>query len=457
MNQTEVQVEKPQLKPSKRSVMWKIAIIVLLILGLLIPLSMVSGVIEERQGRKLAVTNEIGATWGETQTIVGPVLVVPYKTQTTYIDENHKTLTRSTTDYAYLLPKQLNVKTSLASSIRYRAIYKSVVYTSTISGQGQFDLNDLHELKIPQENINWKDTFVLLNVPQPKSIQAAPAFSWSGKSAEFLPGTRGTGLFTTGLYANVACQPATPIIPFSLKLALKGSEGFSLVPIGKQNKLDIVADWPSPSFTGNISPSARTIDKKGFTATWEIPYFARNYPQAFSANPINDNEKLRKSLMDSQVGVSLFEPVDFYHQSERATKYGILFLVLTFATYFLFEVITKTRLHPFQYLLIGCALCLFYLILVAFSEFVGFGWSYVIGSISIITSITLYSQAIIGKARKGAPLLIAGLLGALYGYLYVLLQLEDASLLFGTIGLFLVLAVIMYVTRNIDWYNEQVG
>lgn len=455
MNQTEIQIEKPQPKPSKRSVMWKIAIIAVLIAGLLIPLAMVSGVIEERQGRKNDVSREIGATWGEAQTIVGPVLVIPYKIPNTIVDAKGKSITHNLTDYAYLLPKQLQVKTNLASSVRYRAIYKSVVYTSTMSGQGQFDLNDLHELRIPAQNINWGDTFVLLNVPQPKSIQAAPTFSWNGKQSEFLPGTHGTSLFTSGLYARVECKEDAPVVPFSLKLALKGSEGFSLAPIGKQNKLEITSDWQSPSFTGSISPSSRTIDKKGFSAVWEIPYFARSYAQAFIIDVSSDAEKMRQAIAASQVGVSLFEPVDFYHQSERATKYGILFLVLTFATYFLFEVITKTRLHPFQYLLIGCALCLFYLMLVAFSEFVGFGKAYIIGSVSIIGTITLYSRAILGRTRKHSQWLIAGLLTALYGYLYVLLQLEDASLLFGTIGLFLVLSIIMYVTRNIDWYNEQ--
>lgn len=160
-------------------------------------------------------------------------------------------------------------------------------------------------------------------------------------------------------------------------------------------------------------------------------------------------------LEASAVGTELMTPVDFYRQVDRVIKYGVLFLVLTFATYFIFEIISNKRLHPFQYLLIGCSIILFYLLLLAFAEVIGFGGAYGIASLATIASISLYSHAILGKIQKRAALLVAGLLSVLYGYLYVLLQLEDWSLLFGAIGLFAVLATIMYITRNVDWYHEQ--
>jgi inner membrane protein len=441
-------------KPSKhRPIMLKIGVIVILILGLLIPLSMISGVISERQSHKDEVTGAIADTWGKGQLIIGPILVVPYKA--IHSGGGGEVEKQISTEFAYLLPKEYRVKSNLKSSIRYRGIYKSVVYTSNLDDDGKFDLNDLRELKIAEDAFVWKDAFVIISVPQPKSIQSPPTLKWADKFIDVLPGTHGVGLFDVGLYAPVNCDPAEKDIPFSIKLSLKGSDSFSLAPIGKQNKLEISADWPTPSFTGGILPSNRTITHDGFSALWEIPYFARSYPQTFVATADSANQIGRKPLEDSRVGVSLYSPIDFYRQADRATKYGILFLTLTFATYFLLEIIAKCRLHPFQYLLVGCALCLFYLMLIAFAEVIGFNKAYILASVSVIGTITLYSQAILGKVRRHFQFVIAGLLALLYGYLYILLQLEDLSLLFGTIGLFIVLAVIMYVTRNIDWYSEQ--
>lgn len=456
MSEPANRIEKlnPSAKASAgNAVMRKIGMIVLLIGGLLIPLWMISGVIYERQNRKDQVTQEIADTWGKAQTVIGPVLVVPYKIMHTTVNAKGEKQTQTSTDLAYLLPRQYKVTNDLKPETRYRGIYNSVVYTSNLAANGEFDLRDFHELKIPDENFVWKDAFVIVSLPQPKGIQTPPSLHWQGKSVEVLPGTHGAGLFDIGLYAPVVCSPEAQTIPFSFKLTVRGSEAFSLVPIGKQNKLEITGNWPTPSFTGSILPTARTVAKEGFSASWEIPYFARNYPQTFI--PATGISNLK--LADSQVGVSLYVPVDFYRQADRAIKYGILFLTLTFATYFLFEILGKFRLHPFQYLLVGCALCLFYLLLIAFAEVIGFNFAYLIASVAIIGSITMYSQAIIGKARKHGQFVIAGLLTILYGFLYMLLQLEDLSLLFGTIGLFLVLAVIMYVTRNIDWYNEQVS
>jgi inner membrane protein len=444
----------PSQQPSWRnSIMWKIAIIAGLILGLLIPLSMISGVIEERQKRKDVVTGEIANTWGSSQLVIGPLLVLPYKV-ISYVDSGQKEKQRIvTTEIAYLLPKHYDVKDQLKTETRYRSIFKSIVYTSKLTAQGEFNLADIKELKISDDAILWDDACLLISLPEAKSIQEAPMLQWNKKSIEMLPGTHGVRDFNTGLYAPIQITADSGTVPFSLGLTLKGSNSFSLVPIGKQSALQLSSDWSSPSFVGNILPTTRNVTKSGFEATWNIPYFARKYSQTFTSRSFDVSEQLK----DSQVGVSLISPIDFYRESQRAVKYAILFLVLTFATYFFFEVLGNLRLHPFQYLLIGCALCLFYLLLIAFSEVVGFNWAYLIASIPVIGSIALYSRAIASKLNKHLQWVIAGLLTGLYAYLYVLLQLEDMSLLFGTIGLFVVLALIMYITRNIDWYKEQLA
>ena len=431
-------------------IIWKICTIAILILGALIPLGMISGLIYERQSRKDEVTKQISANWGGKQTILGPVLVLPYQRLYGRTNENGEKETKVMVERAYLFPRQYTANSDIKSEIRHRGMYNATVYTSNIAATGQFNLDDLQELKIPFDKINWNDAFVVMTIPQPKSLQAPPNLQWQGHAQEMFPGTNGSNFFDTGLYAPVTCNQDSKTIPFTLKLILKGSESFSLVPIGKENKLQISSDWKTPSFTGSISPTNRNVSATGFTAEWQIPYFARSYSQAFT----DTSEKLHTAINDSQVGVDFYSPVDFYRQAERAIKYGILFLTLTFSTYFLFEVIGKVKVHPLQYLLVGSALCLFYLLLLALSEVIGFTLSYAIATLAIVTTITLYSKAIMSKARKHTHLVIAGLLSLLYTYLYVLLRLEDMSLLFGTIGLFIVLVSIMYVTRNIDWYSE---
>ncbi len=460
MNEPQKPANEPSLSNTldvREGVMWQIATIGLLIVGLLVPLMMISGVITERQNHKDEVTNQIATTWGSDQLVIGPILAVPYKKVVSSEDSAGKKHTQTSIETAYLLPKKYSVKSNLKSEVRYRGIYKSVVYTSNFAGSGEFDLRelrDIRELKIPVENFVWEDAFVLVNIPQPKTIQTAPDLQWNGKGVEVFPGTHNSSLFDFGLYSPVSCKPDTQVVPFSIKLSLKGSNSFSLVPIGKQNSLEIASDWDTPSFTGSISPTSREISKQGFTALWQVPYFARKYSQTFDSTMIGANNP-RTMLEDSKVGVDLIVPIDFYRQSDRATKYGILFLVLTFSTYFLIGIIGKFRVHPFQYLLVGCALCLFYLLLVALAELIGFNWAYLNASLSVVISITLYSRAIL--AKKGHfQLVVAGLLSVLYAYLFILLQLEDYSLLFGAIGLFAVLTAIMYVTRNIDWYNTQV-
>lgn len=440
------------LSPPKKSnsILWKVLMMVGLILGLLIPLNMIGGIISERQVNKRQVEEDIAQTWASKQVILGPVLAIPYKNTYDVTDETGKKQVRSIRNIAYLLPEQYQVKSNIIPEPRYRGIYQSIVYTSNLTAQGNFSLKTLDELHIAKENILWKEAFVVLGIPSMRGVNQKPDLTMLGKSSELLPGMNGTSVSSSGLYSPVPLSGNETSFPFKLALSLKGSQALAVIPIGKQNTLVMESGWQSPSFVGSTLPTSRHIGDKGFTATWDIPYFARSYGQALRNTP-----DIQASMIGSAVGVELLTPVDSYRQSDRAIKYGVLFLVLTFATYFLFEIISRYRLHPFQYLLVGCAISLFYLLLIAISEVTQFGLAYGIASLATISVITLYSKAILGKIRKHAQWIITTLLSILYIYLYVLLQLEDMSLLFGAIGLFIVLAVIMYVTRNIDWYSEH--
>lgn len=434
-----------------RPILWKVAMIVGLILGLLIPLKMIGEIISERQNAKQEVQAEIAQTWASEQTILGPVLAVPYKKSYESINEKGQKQLSTTRELVYLLPQQFQVKSDINPEVRYRGIYQSIVYVSNLEAKGSFNLKTIGELGIPKDKLLWKDAFIVFAIPSMKGIHKKPEFALQGKQLELLPGVNGVSYLHSGLYTPIACTEGQANIPFNVKLSLKGSQTFSIIPIGKQNTITLRSPWTSPSFIGSTLPSSRQVDQKGFQATWEIPYFARSYGQVFTGD-----SDIKTRIEESAIGVQLLTPVDSYRQADRAIKYGILFLVLTFATFFLFEIISRYRLHPFQYLLVGCAIALFYLLLIAISEVSQFELAYGIASAGIISVITLYSKAILGKIRRSTHYIIGGLLTTLYTYLYVLLQLEDLSLLFGAIGLFIVLAVMMYVTRNIDWYNEQI-
>jgi inner membrane protein len=436
-----------------QSVLWKVLMIIGLILGLLIPLNRIGATIAERQIAKSRVQAEIAQTWATEQTILGPVLVVPYKGRIDeYLNDQGQKQLRSNKEFAYIFPQQFQADIDIKPETRSRGIYQSVIYTSDLKAKGAFNLKTIEELGIPKGSILWKEAFIAFGIPSMKGINKRPEFSVQGKQLELLPGVNGVSFINSGLYTPVALSADQSNVPFNLMLSLKGSQSFSIIPVGKQNTITLSSAWASPSFIGGTLPSSRQLNNKGFRATWEIPYFARGYGQSFT-----DVSTIQTRIVESSVGVQLLNPVDSYRQSDRAIKYSVLFLVLTFSTFFLFEIISKYRLHPFQYLLVGCALSLFYLLLIAISEVSYFETAYGIASLAIISVTTLYCKAILGKIRAHAQWIIGGLLTILYAYLYVLLQLEDLSLLFGSIGLFVVLMVMMYVTRNIDWYNEQIS
>jgi inner membrane protein len=265
-------------------------------------------------------------------------------------------------------------------------------------------------------------------------------------------------------------------VPFSFSIQLRGSETLQFVPVGADTRVKMTSNWQHPSFIGQFLPVSRTVADSGFKAEWRVNRFARNFPQVWTDEnasfPSGNYQTASYSGTDvtqrtdqsyhsdsrqtaNILGVSLLQPVDAYRESTRSAKYAILFLGLTFLTYFLLEVTLGAKVHAFQYLLVGLALCLFYLLLVSMSEFISFLQAYLIAAGATITLITAYTGAIVRTRRVPITLGMGSLLSLLYVYLYVLLQLEDMALLFGAIGLFIILAAVMFVTRRIDWYAER--
>jgi inner membrane protein len=438
-------LEQPQEVPSfLRSPILKSVLVGILILLLLAPLAMVGGLIHERQETREEAEREVSGKWGSSQTLAGPVLLVPYVVRTT----DEKGRTHVTTSHATLLPRKLEIEGDLAPEIRYRGIYEVPLYAAALDFRGEFALDELEPLGIPPGDVRWADATLSVGVPDPRGIRETVRLAWNGSELDFEPGAGTGSVFQSGIHARVGEHlGAGPALaqPFRFELALNGSSHLSFVPVGQDTQVKLSSVWPDPSFTGAFLPNSRSVTPDGFTADWKLYYLGRSYPQQWKRGDVDSG-----MLLTSAAGVDLILPVDEYQKSMRSAKYGILFLVLTFGAYFLFEVLGRLRIHPFQYLLVGFALVLFYVLLLSLSEHVGFAAAYAAASLATIALIVAYSGFVLASASKVSGM--AALLVGLYVYLYVLLQLGDYALLLGAVGLFAALATVMWITRRVDWY-----
>lgn len=442
-----------------------------LVFGLLqIPLTMILGVIEERQTYNVDYPQEYNGAGAAAQTVIGPVLTVPYhylvteEKQVTATDEQiasatktspappTKTIkvTKTETSYLHFFPDNLNVNGQIMPDIRDEGKFKSIVYASTLKFKGTFDTSDLKQKKINESDVVWSDAYVAVGISDLRGIRSQSTLQWNSEKPKFIPGVNGLTLFTSGQYTPVN-MTASGINTFAFTLELNGSKYLNIFPAGKQNKIALDSTWREPTFMGGFLPTEKVINKQGFKAMWETSYFSRNLPQVWTEfDPCITN-----SLAQYTVGVNLQTPVEFYRTAIRAVKYGSLFIVMTFVAFYFFERFFRIRIHEMQYLLVGLALSLFFLLLIAISEQIPFVWAYIIASVSTIIQITWYTKAFAQNLNKNLWKVMTVTLSMLYGYLYILLQLEGLSLLFGAIGLFIMLSGILYTTRNVNWYADD--
>jgi inner membrane protein len=311
--------------------------------------------------------------------------------------------------------------------------------------QGRFARPNLSVWGIQSEDILWDRAELSVQISDARAIQNQAALTWNGDEVAFSPGPGEIGAKASGIHADLKDRLKTDSFDFSFPLKLNGSVGAFFAPFGKTTNVKLTSNWASPSFQGGWLPSQRAVTATGFEAVWDIPSLGRNYPQQWTSD-----SPVESAIDGSRFGVNLISPVDHYRMAHRSVKYDILFLGLTFLTMWLFEVMAGFRVHPLQYLLVGAAMCLFYLLQVALSEHLSFLPAYIIASLAVVGIITGYCVAVLKTTRRGA--IIGAVVVALYGYLYVLLTNQDYALLVGSIGLFLVLATVMYLTRRIDWY-----
>ncbi len=422
------------------SVTIKLASIAFLILILLIPGSMIQSLIYERENARESTIREISSKWGYEQTIVGPVLNIPFKKS--FVDANGKiTVTK---DYVHILPDKLDISGNVNPEKRYRGIYEVVVYNSKLNFSGTFVPLSASTLNLNDAEISWEDAFISIGIPDMRGIRESIAINWNGTNNTLNPGINTKNISSSGVSCNVAVEPnSSSPYSFSFALNINGSKNLNFIPLGKETKVAVSSDWNNPSFDGAFLPESREVSDKGFNAEWKVLHLNRNYPQHWIGAAHN--------VYDSSFGVNLLLPVDQYQKSMRSAKYAVMFISLTFLIFFFVEILNKKRIHPFQYILVGLALTLFYTLLVSLSEHINFNWAYLISCIGIIGMITFYSASIFNsKLLTGILFLV---LVMLYGFMFVTLQQQDYALLIGSIGLFVVLATVMYLSRNINWYN----
>lgn len=427
----------------RNSVMLKLLTITILMLLLLIPSAMIQDVISERQNLQQEAISEVSSKWANSQELNGPILTIPLLYEFEKDDKMVETIV-----YQYVLPQALNINGILKPQKLRRGIYEVVVYDSDLKVNGTFNMDisfDENHLK----EIQYEKAFLTIGFSDLRGIGNNINFKWGNENLKVESGSKITDLVSSGItiYPKAIKSQLGSSIDFDFSVDLQGSQDLTFVPVGGTTQVNLQSEWSSPSFKGNFLPKNREVDEAGFTANWNVLELNRNYPQSWSG-------RIMKDKMDaSAFGVNLLNEVDDYKKSQRSAKYSVMTIALTFLVFFLVEVINKKRIHPFQYILVGLALCLFYVLLVSISEHSNFDLAYAISTFGIVGMISFYALYII-KARKLVIILVLTLIG-IYGFVYVTLQLADYSLLIGSIGLLIILGLTMFFTRKIDWYNFQ--
>jgi inner membrane protein len=430
----------------RQSASIKVMTIGFLILVLLIPLGMIKGTIADRDQISLAAKQDIQKTWGKSQLIAGPVLVVPYDIVHVN-DRGERSVTKS---QLYFLPNELDIESVINSEVRYRGIHKVPVYSTLTTLSGTMNWPVVDDLGVDATNIHWANASIAVGISDARAIAESPNIQLNNQTVQFVPGGQqivGLPPLILAPIGKLIGNDFPETLTFSIKLRIKGSDALHFLPLGDTTTANMQSGWPSPSFTGSYLPDTRDVNDAGFTASWNISSIGRALPSNWSART-----RSAEHAASSSFGVDLYMPISVYRLTLRATSYGILFVGLTFVVYFLFETVVGLRLHPLQYLMVGLANVLFYLLLVSFAEHIGFGLAYLLSSTASSALTIGYSLSILGGRSRG--MVMAGILLVLYSFLYLTLNAETYALLAGSLGLWVTLAMIMYLTRRIDWFAK---
>lgn len=414
-------------------------------------ISYINGIILERQQRNEQVKYDIAKSSAGEQTVIGPILVVPYIEE--YVANSvengvNKAELKRDTHFVHMMPEQLNLEGGFTNEYKKLGIYKALMYQLGGQVKGKFKLpaNLGVTPKHPNGKLTFQAAYVSLGISDPRGISQKPAFTFNHQAYQFEQGSQTKGL-GNGIHAQVENlnQPYAQTIPFELTFNLRGMEKFHFIPVAEDNNIHLTSSWQHPHFNGSFLPVHKT-DKNGFDAKWSVSSLASNN-QALLSNGLENNSNLALESLT----IGFVEPINVYSQADRATKYGLLFIGLTFVGFYLFELLKQLRIHPAQYTLVGLSMALFYLLLISFAEHIGFASAYILASAACVILLGYYLSYVLHSKLNG--FIFASLLTALYGALFGILASEDNALLMGAILVFGLLSVTMIVTRKIDWYQ----
>lgn len=429
-----------KLNPFRNRLVLKLLFMVALVLMLLIPMSWVEDLIHERQYLQEEVQQDIATAWGEAQQIAGPLLAVPF--EKTMLSDDRKTIFKQV---LFVSPEEIKLHTDLDTELRYKGIFSTAVYTAQSNMSGQFDLQQITDTDT--ERYLWEDAVLIMGISDPATITEKVEASWAGDSVRAAPGTRHSEILESGIHLPVPITDDRTNYDFQVSWAYRGSESLSFLPSGRNSQITANANWPDPSFSGKNLPADRNITETAFDARWTASEYNRSFPDQWVGKDQSVNRE------GGVFGVRLLQRADHYQKNMRSAKYALLIIALSFAVFFFFEIWLKTGIHPIQYAMIGFSLVVFYALLLSLTEHIGFNNAYWASFAAILILLAIYTYGMLGQWKPVA--LLAGLFGALYGYIFILLQLEDFALLAGAAGLFAILASIMILSRKVDWY--QIG
>lgn len=455
----------------QESITVKLISIGFLVLILLIPSSWIQDLMQERQGRAESVMSEISAKWSGNQTLSGPILVIPYKVRKKIDHGKDGVEIQEYIEKYFLLPETLDIQGKVTPTVLHRGIFDAAVYASSLNINANFDKPDFQSFKIADEMVLWKDAYMIFSITDLRGISENPLFNAGGlaKSSEpssavgvsvrkFLKDISTayprvaevsnesySDFSSNGIIAKLSWQSASDFKGnTSIKINLKGSTRLFFNPTGKTTTVQLAGPWSSPSFDGEFLPESREISDTNFSARWKILHYNRPFAQAWTDADVQ--------LSGSEFGVKLVIPVDQYQKSIRTSKYGHLVIILTFVALFLVEITKKIRIHPFQYILIAAALIIYYTLLLSLSEQVGYNVAYAIASLATVTLICFYSFTFL--TSRALVALFTSLLLIFYSFIFIIVLQQDFSLLIGSVGLFLIVAALMYFARKVNWYGE---
>lgn len=420
--------------------MLSVAVLALL---LLIPAGLIQNLIREREYTQENAINEMTSVWGGEQMLVGPYLTVPFDAPYTVTNSDGTEEISYARNYLYVLPEFLNGAVDVQPETRKLGIYEAVVYRGEANMQGEFKLPDWTKAGVDPKYIHWDKVTLNVGISDLRGVEGAFDFEWNEASLPLSSGLVTNDIYWSGVHSPVAIESQEEL-RFKFSTTLRGSRRFSVVPLGKQTTFSMVSPWAEPNFEGSFATTKYEPTAEGFSAHWEVSHLNRNYPQSWVGKkytPANDF-----------FGTEFIKTVDNYSKSTRVAKYAILIIALTFMVFYFSELIKGAKVNALQYVLVGLALVLFYTLLLSFSEHIGFNAAYLVAALMTVLMEFFYARSVLGSTKLAAY--VAATLILLYSFIFILIQLKDFALLAGSLGLFVILAGIMFISRRIQWEEE---